>query len=109
VTRPSSPLPTSADASDRDARGRHYLTPGLPLLLATICWFAPLAALRFGALDLLKHAVLRLLLSRQGLCPLRFPRFLEHATRRGLLRRAGGSYLFFHSTLMEYLGGSERD
>jgi DNA-binding winged helix-turn-helix (wHTH) protein len=85
------------------------LTPGLPLLLATICWFAPLAALRFGALDLLKHVVLRLLLSRQGLCPLRFPRFLEHATRRGLLRRAGGSYLFFHSTLMEYLGGSERD
>jgi hypothetical protein len=45
------------------------LTPGLPLLLATICWFGPLAALRFGALDLLKHAVLRLLLARQGLCP----------------------------------------
>jgi len=85
------------------------LTPGLPLLLAKICWFVPLAALRFGALDLLKHAVLRLLLSRQGLCPLRFSRFLEHATRRGLLRRAGGSYLFFHSTLMSYLGGMEGD
>jgi hypothetical protein len=85
------------------------LSPGRSLLLATICWFVPLAALRFGSLDLLKHAVLRILLTGQDLCPLRFPRFLEHVTRRGLLRRAGGSYLFFHSTLMSYLGGLEED
>ncbi len=83
------------------------LQPGLPLLAATIGWFVPLAALRFGGIDLLKHGVLRLLLWLQGFCPLRFPRFLEYVTRRGLLRRAGGGYLFFHSTLMSYLSGSQ--
>ncbi len=83
------------------------LHPDALLFVAVGGCFAPLAALRFGGLDILKHCVLRLLLWRQGLCPLFFPRFLEHATRRGLLRRAGGGYLFFHSTLMAYLAGAE--
>ncbi len=58
---------------------------------------------------MLRHAVLRVLLWRQGLCPLLLPRFLDHAARRGLLRRAGGGYLFFHSTLMAYLAGRTED
>jgi DNA-binding winged helix-turn-helix (wHTH) protein len=85
------------------------LHPGALLFIAIAGCFGPLAALRFGGLDLVKHAVLRVLLWHQGLCPLFFPRFLEHATRRGLLRRAGGGYLFFHSTLMAYLAATEED
>ncbi|HXH37507.1 MAG TPA: hypothetical protein VNN08_02665, partial [Thermoanaerobaculia bacterium] len=85
------------------------MRPGLLLFVAVSGFFAPLAALRFGGLDIIKHAALRLLLWRQGLCPLLFPRFLEHATRRGLLRRAGGGYLFFHSTLMAYLANMSPD
>ncbi|HYM61206.1 MAG TPA: winged helix-turn-helix domain-containing protein [Thermoanaerobaculia bacterium] len=83
------------------------MQPGLQLLAAVGGCFAPLAALRFGGLDVVKHGVLRLLLWHQGLCPLLFPRFLEHATRRGLLRRAGDGYLFFHSTLMAYFASME--
>jgi hypothetical protein len=82
------------------------LRPGLPFFAALAGCFTLLAVLRFGGLVIVKHYVLRLLLWRQGLCPLSFARFLEYATRRGLLRRAGGGYLFFHSTLMEYLAGS---
>jgi len=81
------------------------IRPGPRLFAALAGCFGPLAALRFGGLDVLRHAVLRLLLWRQGLCPLLLPRFLDHATRRGLLRRAGGGYLFFHSTLLAYLAG----
>src|SRR5262249_4738602 len=65
------------------------MQPGFRLLAALSGCFVPLAALRFGGLDVAKHYALRLLLWQQGLCPLRLPRFLEHATRRGLLRRAG--------------------
>jgi DNA-binding winged helix-turn-helix (wHTH) protein len=83
--------------------------PGPRLFAALAGCFGPLAALRFGGLDVLRHAVLRVLLWRQGLCPLLLPRFLDHATRRGLLRRAGGGYLFFHSTLMAYLAGRAED
>jgi hypothetical protein len=85
------------------------LAPGPLLLAAVTACFVPLAALRFGGLDVVKHYLLRLLLWQQGLCPLSFPRFLEHATARGLLRRAGGGYLFFHSTLMAYLAGAEEE
>jgi DNA-binding winged helix-turn-helix (wHTH) protein len=81
------------------------IRPGPRLFAALAGCFGLLASLRFGGLDVLRHAVLRLLLWRQGLCPLLLPRFLDHATRRGLLRRAGGGYLFFHSTLMAYLAG----
>lgn len=85
------------------------LAPGWRLLAAVTAFFVPLAALRFGGLDLLKHALLRLLLWRQGLCPLSLTRFLEHAKRRGLLRRAGGGYLFFHGTLMTHLAAAEEE
>src|SRR5262249_18418658 len=83
------------------------LHPGSLLFAALGACFGPLAALRFGGFDILKHYVLRWLLWRRGLCPLFAPRFLEHATRRGLLRRAGGGYLFFHNTLMVYLASLE--
>jgi len=83
--------------------GKIAVNPGLTLFAAVAGAFTPLAALRFGALDVIKHIVLRLLLWREGQCPLFLSRFLEHLSRRGLLRRAGGSYLFFHSTVLNYL------
>jgi len=89
--------------------GKVAVHPGLTLFAAVAGTFTPLAALRFGALDVIKHIVLRLLLWREGQCPLFLSHFLEHLTRRGLLRRAGGSYLFFHSTVLNYLADEIRN
>ena len=55
------------------------------------------------------HVMLRLLLWRAGLLPLRSIRFLEHATDRVLLRRVGGGYMFVHGLLQDHVAAHERE
>jgi hypothetical protein len=50
----------------------------------------------------IKHAILRLLLLRAGYVPLNYPRFLDYAADRILLRKVGGGYIFIHRLLLEY-------
>lgn len=64
--------------------------------------FGVWVALAFGGLDVLQHFVLRLLLALRSPLPFLFPRILDHAVERELLRRAGGSYLFLHPLLLDH-------
>lgn len=56
----------------------------------------------FGGIDLVLHAVLRLVLFLTGTTPLRLRRFLDYAAHLGFLQRAGGGYIFFHRLLLEH-------
>ncbi|MGW4441249.1 NACHT domain-containing protein [Streptomyces sp. NPDC004682] len=47
--------------------------------------------------------------SRSGLLPRRLGPFLEHATERALLRRAGGGYAYVHDALQEYFTHADPD
>jgi hypothetical protein len=60
-------------------------------------------ALLFGGGDVIRHVSLRLVLALFGDTPWKYARFLDEAARRGLLRRVGGSYIFLHPLLMQYL------
>jgi len=57
----------------------------------------------FGGLACLQHLVLRGLLAYNDFAPLDYVRFLDEATERLFLRRAGSGYLFVHRLLLEYL------
>jgi hypothetical protein len=55
------------------------------------------------------HLLLRLILWRSGMLPLRSVRFLEYATERVLLRRVGGGYMFVHRMLQEHFAAHENE
>ena len=55
-----------------------------------------------GGWALIRHVVLRWVLSRRGVFPLHAQAFLEDATARILVRRDGGGYSFMHRLLLEY-------
>jgi len=55
-----------------------------------------------GGLPCVQHAVLRFLLWHARCIPLNYPRFLDYATDRILLRKVGGGYIFIHRLLLEY-------
>jgi serine/threonine protein kinase len=61
-----------------------------------------LAGLLFGGLGCLQHGILRVILWRTGVLPLRLADFLESAADTALLHRVGGGYIFFHRLLLEY-------
>ncbi len=50
----------------------------------------------------IKHLVVRLLLWSTGSAPLNYPRFLDYAAERILLRKVGGGYIFIHRLLLDY-------
>lgn len=60
------------------------------------------AALIFGGEACTKHIILRLLLWQTGAAPWHYPRFLDFAAERILLRKVGGGYIFIHRSLLEY-------
>jgi hypothetical protein len=70
--------------------------PGTALLVGL------LVGLLNGGLSCLRHSVLRLLLWRAGSIPWNYPRFLNYAAERILLRKVGGGYIFVHRLLLEY-------
>jgi DNA polymerase III delta prime subunit len=58
--------------------------------------------LLFGLDAFIGHFILRFFLWRAGSIPLNYPRFLDHAAERILLRKVGGGYIFVHRLLLEY-------
>jgi hypothetical protein len=56
-----------------------------------------------GGLFTIRHYVVRLLLWRYGVAPLRYVRSLNEAAERLFLNRRGGSYEFFHVTFRDYM------
>ena len=75
------------------------LTSGLPMLV--ICGTL-LIYLLTGGLAVLRHFIIRLLLSRSHTFPLPAPQFLDDSTARFLLRRIGGGYSFMHRLILDY-------
>lgn len=65
-------------------------------------FFGVAGGLVFGGLISLQHLAVRVLLAAHGCAPLRYVRFLDHATELLLLRRVGGGYIFTHRLLLEY-------
>jgi hypothetical protein len=61
----------------------------------------------FGGYACMSHGVLRLILWRSGVLPLRTIHFLDHATERIFLRRVGGGYIFVHRLLQDYFATLE--
>jgi hypothetical protein len=82
---------------------RHALVVGLSGGLFSGLVVGLLIGLRTGGLACLQHLVLRVLLVSNGFAPLRYVRFLDEATGRLFLRRAGSGYLFVHRLLLDYL------
>jgi MFS family permease len=60
-----------------------------------------------GGSFFLSHWFVRLILRFYGYAPLRYVGFLDYATSRLFLKRAGGGYLFAHRVLMEYFLSEE--
>ena len=62
-----------------------------------------------GGLAFLQHWTLRLLLWHAGSIPWSYPRFLDYAAERILLRKVGGGYIFIHQELLEYFASLNQD
>lgn len=60
------------------------------------------AGLYCGGRAYLQHFVLRFLLWQARSLPFDYPRFLDYAAERILLRKVGGGYIFIHRLLLEY-------
>jgi hypothetical protein len=60
------------------------------------------AGLYCGGAAYVQHFVLRFLLWCGRSVPFNYPRFLDYATERILLRKVGGGYIFVHRLLLEY-------
>lgn len=51
----------------------------------------------------IKHFILRIILCSHRSIPWNYARFLDEASRRILLQKVGGGYIFIHRLLLEYL------
>ncbi len=60
-----------------------------------------------GGLACIQHLVLRVLLWQTKCAPWNYPRFLDYASERILLRKVGGGYIFVHRLLLEYFASLE--
>jgi hypothetical protein len=60
-----------------------------------------------GGAAYVQHFVLRFLLLCARLVPFNYPRFLDYAAERILLRKVGGGYIFVHRLLLEYFADVE--
>jgi hypothetical protein len=71
--------------------------------------FAVIGAIAYGGKAVTQHILLRILLWGNGSTPRPgdYPRFLDYAADRVLLRKAGGGYIFIHPLLIDYLAGLE--
>jgi hypothetical protein len=79
-----------------------YYVPGLGYFTATVTTLF----LWFGGLDVIKHYVLRAVLSASGQTPWNLARFLEQARGLNLMQRVGSAYIFVHRRLLEHLAAS---
>ena len=58
--------------------------------------------LAHGGGAVIKHCILRLILSLYNHIPWYYARFLDYAVDRILLRKVGGGYIFIHRSLQSY-------
>ncbi len=70
------------------------------LIVGTL--IAVVSGLHVGGVVCIQHAVLRWFLWRAGSLPWDYPRFLDYAAERVLLRKVGGGYIFVHGLLQDY-------
>ncbi len=61
------------------------------------------SGLRTGGTAWIQHFALRYLHQKNGIMPWNYPRFLDYAAERILLRKIGGGYMFTHRLLLEYM------
>jgi hypothetical protein len=66
-----------------------------------------IAMLGFGLGAFFQHFALRFWLWRTGSLPWDYPRFLDYAADRILLRKVGGGYIFIHRLLLDYFASLE--
>jgi TIR domain-containing protein/NACHT domain-containing protein len=59
-------------------------------------------AVTYGGSPVIRHFVLRCILTWNSAIPWNFSRFLDRAAEQVLLRKVGGGYIFVHRSLMEY-------
>ncbi len=78
------------------------LALGLNLMLGGGESIGLAAGLTFGGAAFIQHYILRFLLWRAGSMPWNYPRFLDYAADRIILRKVGGGYIFVHRMLLEY-------
>ncbi len=55
----------------------------------------------------IKHALLRFLLRRQGHIPANYAQFLKYTTERRLTQQVGGSFRFIHRELLDHFDPKE--
>lgn len=76
--------------------------------VSTICaLFGLAAAWWFGGQAVLRHYVLRVILSVFRITPFRLPGFLDYAAELGFLQKVGGGYMFIHRYLLEHFAAME--
>ena len=81
---------------------------GLLIGIVIGSYFAVIGALWFGAIDVINHYVLRVILWITGQTPLRLIRYLDGAVEIRLLRQIGGGYAFIHRALLEYFAARDQ-
>jgi eukaryotic-like serine/threonine-protein kinase len=75
------------------------------LILGSLCGL--FLALLKGGLEVVRHGILRLLLSRKGYLPRHLVAFLDSAVDElRFLQKVGGGYIFIHRSLLEYFAAS---
>ena len=55
-----------------------------------------------GGEAVIKHVLLRVILTVQGLIPWNYSKFLDYATASIFLQKVGGGYLFVHRLLLDH-------
>lgn len=81
------------------------------IILEAITWVGLICViiffLWFGGFDVIRHGILRLLITLSSGQPLMLSRRLDAASKGGLLQKIGGGYMFPNSLLQEYIQGVE--
>ena len=85
-----------------DPISTRYLQQSLQLALQIGLLLGSWAMLWYGGIEVLHHAVLRMLLRFEGTVPPRYIELLDYAVDLIFLRRVGGGYIFVHQILHNY-------
>ncbi|MGF1482226.1 MAG: NACHT domain-containing protein [Cyanophyceae cyanobacterium] len=75
---------------------------GLKSITSVISWGLILGLLFGGGMACIQHVNLRLILWAKGLIPRNLAHFLDYASERLLMKKVGGSYVFYHRMLLEH-------
>jgi hypothetical protein len=71
--------------------------------------FGVIFAIVIGGEQVIRHYLLRIVLTAWQCTPLNLVPFLDHAAERIFLRKVGGGYIFVHRMLLEYFASLEEE